>query len=311
MRLTALPVRQHAADGRRDLARGGDRPGHRGSGKHAPTPALDARLGEAHPLDHEFVRLVRRVPEGEEPVLEQNQAFRLRMGVRGRLRGLRKIEPRHDVRDDRRAVAVHFAADLLPIGLIRENERRVGVRMIDERARHPRVQQRLHRRVRRRRVEQVAALQVDHVLVGQGLDLCQPQKRIELHRGKAGRFDRPHVPAAPLHVQHVQFRSGHVPGAALDRRVAPAVHHEPRLGPQEPRRVHPQREILPDALGGVPFDELRRLALAPRAFHLMIPLVEPCRTAGEDGTDLAASRPAPEMVTRGREPDTRRSPRRA
>jgi hypothetical protein len=125
------------------------------------------------------------------------------------------------------------------------------MRVVDELVRQEGVQQGLDRRVGRLAVQKVAALDVDHVLVGERLQAEQAAERREAHRGQAGRLDRAHVPAAAFYAQHLDRLAGDVGHPCLYRSVAAAMQHQPGLAAQQPRRVDAQCEIFADALGGM------------------------------------------------------------
>ncbi len=95
--------------------------------------------------------------------------------------------------------------------------------VVDEFVRQEGVQQRLDRRVGRLAVQKVAALDIDHVLVGERLQAEQAAERGEAHRGQAGRLDRAHVPAAAFYAQHLDRFAGDVGHPRLHRRVAAAM----------------------------------------------------------------------------------------
>ena len=87
---------------------------------------------------------------------------------------------------------------LLRRRLVGDDERDVGVRVVDEAMRQERVQQRLDRRVGRAGVEEVGAQLVHHLLVGQRVERAQPAQVRQVDGGQAGRLDRVEVPAAAL-----------------------------------------------------------------------------------------------------------------
>ena len=82
--------------------------------------------------------------------------------------------------------------------LVGDDERDVGVRVIDEAMRQERVQQRLDRRVGRAGVEEVGAQLVHHLLVRQRVEAAQPAEVPQVDGGKSGRLDGVEVPAAAL-----------------------------------------------------------------------------------------------------------------
>ena len=78
--------------------------------------------------------------------------------------------------------------------------------VVDEFVRDESVQQRLDRRVRRHRIDQIGALQLHHLLVGQFFAGAELYQRREPHRRQARGLDRAHVPAGALDAEHVDRR---------------------------------------------------------------------------------------------------------
>ena len=70
--------------------------------------------------------------------------------------------------------------------------------VVDEFVRQEGVQQRLDRRVGRSRIEQIDALESDHVLVGSVVERAQLAQRREPHRGKPGGSILPMSQPEPL-----------------------------------------------------------------------------------------------------------------
>ena len=138
-------------------------------------------------------------------MLEQDQAFDVRIGLEHLRRGLGEAEARHDVGHIADARAEDLAAQRLAVGLVGEREHRGGMGVVDEFVRDEGVQQRLDRRIGRRRVEQVGALQPHHVLVGELFARAQLQQRRKPHRRQARGLDRGHVPAGALDAEHVDL----------------------------------------------------------------------------------------------------------
>ena len=112
------------------------------------------------------VTFLRRVTKGEQAMIDQYQSLDLRVFLVCFCRGFRQVESRHDVRHHAQLVAVNFLADFFGIRLVGNYQNGVGVRMVDKLVRQKGVQQRFHRRIGRRRVQQVRPLVVDHRLVG-------------------------------------------------------------------------------------------------------------------------------------------------
>ena len=72
------------------------------------------------------------------------------------------------------------------------------MRVVDEFVRQEGVQQGLDRRVRRRGLEQVLALDAHHVLVGERGARAQLAQTVEAHRRQPRRLDRRHVRSPSL-----------------------------------------------------------------------------------------------------------------
>ena len=79
--------------------------------------------------------------------------------------GLGQGEARHHIGHQHHPLAVDLAADRFGIGLIRQGQQGRGMGVIDEGVRQEGMQQRLDRRVGRRWIDQVAALDSHHVLI--------------------------------------------------------------------------------------------------------------------------------------------------
>jgi hypothetical protein len=93
-----------------------------------------------------------------------------------------------------------------------------------------------------RGIEQVGALHVDHVLVGQGVEIAHLQQRLEPDPGQAGRFERVEIPAAALDVQHFLHDAEEVLALGLDRGVAAAMHDKIGICADESRGIDPERQ---------------------------------------------------------------------
>ena len=137
------------------------------------------------------------------------------------------------------------------------------MRVVDEFVRQEGVQQRFHRRVRRGGVDEVGALQGDHVLVGKFFQLARLEQRAHLHRWQALRLDDPHIPAAALDAQNVPFLADDIGSPRLDRGVAAAVQDKTRFAAQKPGRVDAQRQVAADAFFRIFGDQLFGLAVTP------------------------------------------------
>ena len=187
-------------------------------------------------------------------MLQQHQPLDRRIGLEdlGRLLGER--EARHDVGHEPHAAAVELGAALGRVGLVGEAQHRRRMGVVDEFVRQEGVQQRLDRRVGRPGIEQIGALHAHHVLVG------QRRARRNLRSGASRTAGSPAGSIAamsqPLPLTHSTSASS--PSRSrddgLDRGVAAAVQHEPRLAAQQARGIDAQGEIAPDTLLGVALD---------------------------------------------------------
>ena len=102
----------------------------------------------------------------------------------------------------------------LAVRLIGEREHRGRMGVIDEFVRQEGVQQRLDRRIGRRRIHQIDALVIHHVFVGEARQREQAAQRRELHRRQARRLDVAHVPARALDADDIDGLAEQVLGLA-------------------------------------------------------------------------------------------------
>ena len=270
---TPLPARvvqrlgEEAADHGTDLGNPSD-PGWQA---RWPEPLVSTlpktSLRQRHQGDHPFICAARGVSEREDSVLEQDQAFDA--GVRvvnlGRLPG--QGETGHDVGHERDAAAEDLAAERVAVGLVGHREHGGGVGVIDVLVRQERMQQRLHRRVGRRRVEQAPTLQIDHLPVGKRVETPQLEQRGDPQRRKTAGLDVSHVPAAALDAQHVDAPAEGIPHGRLDRGVAPAVQHEPGIPSEQARGVNAQRQIAIHPPARVGPNQALGFSRTPPALH--------------------------------------------
>ena len=142
--------------------------------------------------------------------------------------------------------------------------------MIDELVRQEGVQQRFHRRIGRAGIQQVDALIIDHVLVGQLVQFAQLADRLQLHRRQTLGFDIAHVPARAFDADHLHILTQHVLDHRLDRGVAAAMQHQLRVLAQQARGIGAQRQVLVDALAGIIADEFPRVGVGPFGLHLLL-----------------------------------------
>ena len=259
--------RNGAPDDRRDFGDFGEFIGERARLEHDRPSLPQAALGERHHLDHALISFARRLAEGEDAVLVQDQAFDVGALLEHFRRGLSEAEARRDVANDAHAPVIDFAGKRLAVGLIDDREHRRGMGVVDEFMRQERVQQRLDRGVRRRRIEQVETLHIDHGLVGECGKRAEPAQRLELHGRHALRLDLGHVPAGALDRDHLMLNPDIVLGTGLDRGVAAAMQHEQRVAAEEPRGVDAESEIFAYALLGISLDGVERADVIPSALH--------------------------------------------
>ena len=144
--------------------------------------------------------------------------------------------------------------------------------VVDEFVRQENMQQRLDRRCRRHRIEQVGALDLHHVLVGDHGAGEQLAQRRNPDRGQAGWLDRAHVPAGALDAHDVGVVADEIWHAQLDRGIAAAMQHQARVLAEQPGRVNAQRQIGRDAGLCIAIDHRRCVAVAPVALHVNSPL---------------------------------------
>jgi hypothetical protein len=124
----------------------------------------------------------------------------------------------------------------------------------------------VHRRIRRRRVEEVGPELVHHLFVGKRAERAEPPEVTQVDRGEPGRLDRVQIPAASLHEQRLDAVAHERRHGALERRVPAAVHDERGIATDQPRGVHTERHRLAPARGE-PFDPLGGFAIGPAALH--------------------------------------------
>ena len=230
---------------------------------------LEEGLGQRDELEVPLVALTRGVAPGEEAVEIEHHRRRVRLFVERVRRRLAETEPGHDVRHDHDVVAQRLAHEVVTVLLIGQGEDGVGVGVVDELRRQEGVEQRLDRRVGRRRVEQMAAKLVHHLDVGQRVEVAEPAQVGEVEAGQAGRLDRVEVPTRALDVDRLDRLAEEVAVDALDRGVPAAVHHQRRLRADQARGVDAQREVL--APGGVTLHELARFLIRPATLHVISP----------------------------------------
>jgi len=201
-------------------------------------------------------------------VLQQHQPFHCRIVLEDLGCFLGELKARHDVRYGPHPAAIEVGAALGRVGLIGKAQDCRRMRVIDVFVRQERVQQCLNRGVGRAGIDQVRPLDAHHFLVREDCSLPQFAQRREANGRESSGLDRRHIPAAPLHAQHLDLLLEEILDDGLDRRVAAAVQHEFRLAAQEARGIDAQGEIAPDTFLGIAFDEPLGFHIGPQAVHL-------------------------------------------
>ena len=148
-------------------------------GKDWPAVFLQAYFGQGHRIDHPLIGFLRGIAEREDAVLVQDQSLHIRrVGMDFGCR-LRQRETRHDVGYITHALAIDIAADILAIRLVRQAEHRRGMGVVDKFMRQEGMQQGFYRRIRRCGIQQIATLEIYHVLIAERVQRLQPAQRFE------------------------------------------------------------------------------------------------------------------------------------
>ena len=104
-------------------------------------------LGHRHEIDHALIRFARGLAKGKDAVLEQDQAFDVRMLLPYPRAGLSERESGHDIGHQCDAVPIELSADAVAIRLVGDGQDRVGMSVVNEFVRQKRMQQRLDGRI--------------------------------------------------------------------------------------------------------------------------------------------------------------------
>ena len=246
-----------AADRRQQLAQQIRAPGGAAAAAEARRVAralVDERDGLVDHADRALVGLLRAVAPHDEPVLGQHDELQVRVGA-GRLADLLgEREARPDVGDPGRGVAEALAHEPLPVGRAGEHVDPVRMRVVHVRRGDERVQQRLDRAARHRRVELAARQVGDHLLVAHRLALDQREHLLEPEPGEVLLPHRRQVGARALDPHHGHLAAGVIARRALGRRVAAAEVGDRAVRAQQVRRVDELGEdVIPRRRGtGVP-----------------------------------------------------------
>ena len=151
---------------------------------------------------------------------------------------LREREPGTDIVDPDGLVAEGFLGDAPAAGRGGQGDDRVRVRVIDVRRRDERVEERLDRRSRLRRIHTRAQEVVDHLGVRHSVALLERHEVVEPEPREALTFDRCQIAAAALHAEHPRRAARVVDLVELRRGVAATPVGDAPVGAQEVRPVH-------------------------------------------------------------------------
>ena len=254
---------------RRDFGMGAQPIGQGRRCKGLARAACEIVLGARDLGDHPAIGLTRAFAEGENPVLEQDQALGLGMAI-GDIGGrLGQGEAGHDVGNQRHGLAEDFGAAPFAVRLIGDRQHRRGMAVIDVCMGQEGVQQGLDGWVGRARIQQVEALAIDHVLVAQAIQRAKGAQALQPHRGQAGGLDGGHVPARALDAEHGHVIAHDIGPGGLHRDIAAAVLHQPALSPEQPRRIDAQAHFP------IGRDHGLGVIIAPQVFHRSEPHTRP------------------------------------
>ena len=241
------PLARHRAAQRRENGRNLDGLPRR------PVEALLARGrgvdevdGAVDDLDRAPVRLLGAVAPDDESVLGEHDELELRVLAHGRADLLGEREAGPDVGDPGRFVAEALGHQPLAVARAGQHVDAVGVGVVDVLGRDERVQQRLDRRARRRRVDLAARQVGDHVLVAHLLALEHGEHLVQSQRREVLALHRRQVAARALDPHHVDLAADVVGRRALGRRVAAAEVRHRAVGAEQVRG----EQDLPERVAG-------------------------------------------------------------
>ena len=235
--------------------------------EHRRAIALQPPLGQRDKRDHALIGVARAVAEREDAVLVQDQSFDVGLGVVDVRRHLRQREARHHVGNHAHPSVIEIGADGFAIRLVDEAQDGVGVGVVDKFVRQEGVQQGFDRRVRRRGLEQVFALNAHHVLVGEFGAGAQLAQTVEAHGRQSRGLDHGHVRARAFDAEHRDLLAEQVGHDRLHRGVAATVQHKLGIAPEQAGGVDARGKVAADALRRIAVDRRLRLAIHPAAFH--------------------------------------------
>ena len=203
-------------------------------------PVPGVLLGPRVHLDGRVVGLLRRLPPGDQSVLLENDAARLRL-IPHRLRDLaRQRESRAAVRDPDGLLSVHGFRVLPAVEGVGERQDGVRVRVIDVRVRNKSVQERLDRGARRSGLHQAMNEIRHHLLIGHRIALFERLEIVQPDAWKLLRPDRLEVRAASLDPHDTHPTPAEIALLMLDRGVAAAPYHKAGVAADQPGAVDEQ-----------------------------------------------------------------------
>jgi hypothetical protein len=206
-------------------------------------------------------------------------------GARLERLGGAKGEPEagHHVGDDPQLGAVDLAHRRFAVRPVGQRQHRIGMGMIDELGGQEGVKQRLDRRRRSIGAEEMDALLVDHLLVGQAGEGPQPAEPLKAHSGQPFGRDTVEVPARAFDKNRLDRLAQQVGHGRFDRGIAAAVQHQIGIAADQPGGVDAEGEVF--AGRGVAFEKGAGRFVGPTGLHR---LSSPPATPGD-----ADSRRAP------------------
>ena len=229
-------------------------------------------------------------------MLAENEAFARGRALENLDRLLGEAEARHEVGHEGEPAAENLGAARFVVRLVDHAEHRGGVGVVDEFVRQERMQHDLDRRIWRRRIDQIGALDADKLVVGDHVERAQPAQRVKPHRRKAFGFDRRHVGAGGFYPQHLDIFAEEVAHTGLQRGVTAAMQHQLGVAAKEPRRVEAKRQVAIDAGFRTVRNEGLGVTVDPGAFHGALDLSRRTRSVGINFGFPICGRPPPRNV---------------
>ena len=227
--------------------------------REVPGALVDERDRLVDHVDRPPVGLLGAVAPHHQPVLGEHDELELGIGA-GRLPDLLgEREAGADVGNPRGAVAEALPHQAFAIGCAGQHVDAVRVRVVHVGRRHERVQQRLYRAARHRRIELTARQVGDHLLVAHLPPLDQREHLVELEPREVLGPHRGEVGTRALDPHHTDLTPGVVSGRALRRRVPTAEVRDRAIRSEQ---VGGQDELREDVLRG-------RAAGGPEVFDVV------------------------------------------